>query len=165
MIHLYHGFGKGKTTAAIGLTIRQLGAGNTVTFAQFLKDGTSSEVVVLKQLDVLYMHTMMPKCFVKEMDELELDVLRQSCRQVLEEACRTQCDCLILDELLDVIQLHLLEEDTVRTMLSKHNDKEIVLTGRNPSEEMMQMSAYCSEFIAQKHPYKEGIKARKGVEY
>ena len=47
MIQIYYGFGKGKTTAAIGQGMRAKGAGNTVTLVQFLKDNKSSELPVL----------------------------------------------------------------------------------------------------------------------
>ena len=50
LIHLYCGGGKGKTTAAVGLTVRCAGRGNKVVFAQFLKDGTSGECRVLAKL-------------------------------------------------------------------------------------------------------------------
>lgn len=165
MVHIYHGFGKGKTTAAIGLAIRQLGAGKTVTFAQFLKDGTSSEVSILKQVKITYMHTMMPKCFFKDMSKQEQDILKSSCQEVLYKAVSSSNDCIILDEFLDVLHLGILQEDDVLQMLDKLTQKEVVLTGRNPSEQMIQFADYCSECIAVKHPYQKGIKARKGVEF
>ena len=50
LIHLYCGDGKGKTTAAVGLSVRAAGAGKRVLFAQFLKDGSSSELNILRTL-------------------------------------------------------------------------------------------------------------------
>ena len=49
MIQVYTGDGKGKTTAAAGLTVRSLGAGLRVFFAQFIKNGSSSEIRFLKE--------------------------------------------------------------------------------------------------------------------
>ena len=65
LIHLYCGGGKGKTTAAVGLTVRCAGRGNKVVFAQFLKDGTSGECRVLAKLPdvtvtVSYTHLTLP---------------------------------------------------------------------------------------------------------
>ena len=50
LIHLYEGDGKGKTTAAVGLSVRCAGNGGSVLFTQFLKDGTSGEIPVLKKI-------------------------------------------------------------------------------------------------------------------
>ncbi|MBQ7904012.1 MAG: cob(I)yrinic acid a,c-diamide adenosyltransferase [Oscillospiraceae bacterium] len=55
--HLYYGDGKGKTTAATGLTLRALGSGMKVVYCQFLKNGTSGELKLLSamdNIDVLY---------------------------------------------------------------------------------------------------------------
>ena len=51
LIHVYFGDGKGKTTAAVGLSVRARGSGLPVLFQQYLKDGSSSELDLLRQLD------------------------------------------------------------------------------------------------------------------
>ena len=53
MIQVYHGDGKGKTTAAIGLAVRFSGAGKKVLFCQFMKGNISSEIGVLQKLENL----------------------------------------------------------------------------------------------------------------
>ncbi|MGM0421268.1 MAG: cob(I)yrinic acid a,c-diamide adenosyltransferase, partial [Bacillota bacterium] len=50
-VHLYTGNGKGKTTAAIGLAVRSVGAGHKVFFTQFLKSGDYSEIKALQDVD------------------------------------------------------------------------------------------------------------------
>ena len=53
-LHIYCGDGKGKTTAAVGLAVRAAGYGMKVLFCQCMKDGTSSEVEMLKNLWIYY---------------------------------------------------------------------------------------------------------------
>ena len=50
LVHLYCGEGKGKSTAAAGLALRAAGAGKRVIYAQFFKDGSSSEIGPLGRL-------------------------------------------------------------------------------------------------------------------
>ena len=56
-IHIYCGDGKGKTTASVGLTIRMTGAGGRTLFAQFMKNGRSSELSVLRSLERCLLYT------------------------------------------------------------------------------------------------------------
>ena len=70
LIHIYCGDGKGKTTAAIGLAIRAAGAGRKVLFAQFLKDGSSSELKILRNLENIEVLTCETRYgFYKNMNE------------------------------------------------------------------------------------------------
>ena len=50
LIHIYEGDGKGKTTAAVGLSIRYAGTGGKVLFTQFLKRNDSGELNILEQI-------------------------------------------------------------------------------------------------------------------
>ena len=52
-IQVYTGNGKGKTTAALGLTLRAAGAELRVYIAQFVKHGNYSEVKALKRFEDL----------------------------------------------------------------------------------------------------------------
>ena len=68
MLHIYHGDGKGKTTAALGLVMRELGHAQKVLVVQFLKDGKSGEISFLKQQPlVTCLYSPMPKLFYYQM--------------------------------------------------------------------------------------------------
>lgn len=165
MLHIYYGMAKGKTTAAIGLACRMIGAGKKVQMIQFLKDGDSSEVAILKQIGVDVVYKKMPTTFVdfsnpqmiKDVSLLEMS---------LYEKIDTSYDCIILDEILDVITLSFINEEYVYRFVEKHKEHcEIVMTGRQPSHKFKQLADYLTEAKKHKHPYDLGIKARKGIEF
>ena len=73
---------------------------------------------------------------------------------------------LILDELLSCISCGFLPEETVLAFLdSRPENLEVVMTGRNPSPALAERADYLTEMCLRKHPYEEGISARKGIEY
>ncbi|MFV0393215.1 MAG: cob(I)yrinic acid a,c-diamide adenosyltransferase [Coprobacillaceae bacterium] len=165
MLHLYYGTGKGKTSAAIGLALRMRGAGKSVLWISFLKDGNSSEVSLLEQVGIKVIYKKMPEMFVdmndpnmiKEVGTLQRDLFHQ-----IDE----DYDAIILDELLDVITLHLINEERVFSKINTLKDtKEIIMTGRQPTQKFKQISEYSTEMKKHKHPYDKGIHARKGIEY
>lgn len=168
MIHIYHGTGKGKTTAALGLAIRMAGHHKKCLIAQFLKDGTSGEIIFLKNqshIDVRY-HYPFTK-FYFQMDETEKTKCIIAQQQLWQEVTSsTGYDCIILDEILDVIGLEMISLERVLKFLKENHDTiEIVLTGRNPDVKLKELCDYETEMIAKKHPYDQNIPARKGVEY
>lgn len=168
MLHIYSGNGKGKTTAGMGLVLRQLGCEHKALVAQFLKDGKSSEIQVLKQLPMVKVcATDMPKVFYFQMNE-EQKIQTQNAINDLFSWVKQyigNCDCVLLDEILDVLNLGLLEEDAVCDFLLRWKDKEIIMTGRNPSKRLLELCDYHTEMVEKKHPYQKGIPARLGVEY
>ena len=85
LIHIYCGDGKGKTTAAVGLAVRAAGAGKRVVFAQFFKDGSSSEVGMLRVLDnVRTMHCQTIPGRFKNMNEEQKAKARADYSKLLE---------------------------------------------------------------------------------
>lgn len=72
---------------------------------------------------------------------------------------------VIMDEVLHACNFELLDKDRLVAFVDKYRDKaEIVLTGRNPSEELVGIADYVSEIKKIKHPYDKGIFARVGIE-
>ena len=169
LIHIYCGEGKGKTTAAVGLSVRASGCGKRVVFAQFLKSRKSGERTSLALLPGVTL-TEVPECvkFTFRMTEQEKLAAAELCGKQLEEAFRLAqgADLLVLDEAVGAVAKGLLEERTLLEYLrNKPKNLEVVLTGRNPSEELCEAADYISEIRKIKHPYDKGIPARRGIEF
>ena len=171
LIHIYCGNGKGKTSAAVGLTIRALGHGRRVVFVQFLKDGRSGEISVLAQFEQLTLitgQTVAKFSFaMNEQERLETLALHQA---YLERASqlvhRETVDLLVLDEALGALETKLLDETALLDFLTNRPEKlEVVLTGRTASPQLCEQADYISEIHCVRHPYEQGIAAREGIEY
>lgn len=168
-IHIYYGYGKGKTTAAVGQLIRAAGSGFQVLMFQFLKDNTSSERKILEMLPDV---TCLPGCrnvkFFNQMDAEERAKVRQYNDKILAEIGRscTAYDIVLLDEALCAVSLGLLsEEDLLSFLAQKPRQLEVILTGHEASERMIDAADYVTEMNKIKHPYDKGQTARAGIEY
>lgn len=172
IIHLYAGDGKGKTTAAVGLAVRAAGYGLRVMFIQFLKFGDSSELKILQNLPNVKVLSGMPtRKFTFVMNEEEKAETKAWCEshlvQGISAADENEIDLLILDEALGAISSGMLSEQVLLDFLkTKPENLEVVLTGRDPSQALIDIADYYSEIRAVKHPYnKEKLMARPGIEY
>lgn len=170
LIHIYCGDGKGKTTAAIGLTIRCVGRGGRVVFAQFLKTRETGELPILQQLDAVTVlrGKGIPK-FTFQMTPGEFEEAKRQqtalLQEIIELCLREKPDMLVLDEALPACRLGLFpEEDLISFLRARPHAMEVVLTGRDPSERLLSMADYISEICKRKHPYDRGISARIGIE-
>ena len=167
LIHLYAGDGKGKTTAAVGLAVRAEGNGLRVWFLQFMKGRTSGEISVLKQLPGCTVRRGSCTKFSFQMTEEEKQAVKSEQDSLLQEAVRQagQTDLLVLDEVLSAVQTGLLSEEPLREFLkNKPAHLELVMTGRDPKSYMIEAADYYSEIVKKKHPFDQGITARKGIE-
>ena len=194
MVQIYCGNGKGKSTASIGLCVRAAGNGIPVLMVQFLKDDTSGELNVLRNLsNVQIMHSDKFFGFTWNMNENEFKeqaeifdrMLGEVSAWIDEKLQEIQGDekseatqrassimtgiklLVILDEIIPAIDCKLVSESVLFDLMDKYNreDVEFVLTGRNPSEKLKCKADYISCIEAEKHPYDKGIAARQGVEY
>ena len=153
LIHLYFGDGKGKTTAAVGLSVRAAGAGKRVLFAQFLKDGSSSELNVLRALQNVEVACCTQNFgFFKSMDG-QTKAAAQKAYSALDEAAAA-CNHGLIEEatLIDFLR-------------GRPKALEVVLTGRDPSQHLLDAADYVTEMRKRKHPFDRGIAARRGVEF
>ena len=171
LIHIYCGDGKGKTTAALGLSLRAAGCGFKVYIIQFLKNWETGEIVALGNLDkVTIMRGNIPSKLTWQLnDDEKLELKNEHNRLLKEGISRLQGDCsqtlLVLDEVIGAYGYNLIDRQILLDFLkSKPPMLEVVMTGRNPAVELTDLADYVSEIKKIKHPYDKGIKARRGIE-
>ena len=166
LIHIYCGENKGKTTACVGLTVRAFGSGFKVIFSQFLKTAPSGELKSLEQLGIKTYRITKPKGFTWEMNQEELEILKEEHNRLFKEVTALvegdgDNTLLICDELVGAYVGNHIDKNMVMEFLNnKPKNLEVVLTGRNPSEELMEIADYITEM----KKMDKGINARKGIE-
>jgi len=169
MVQLYTGEGKGKTTAAVGLALRALGSGWRVLFVQFMKSIESAEIGMLGRCGGESVEIM------REWDdtfvvERPTSKQKQMCENLFESMQKRvelwRPDMVVLDEVAVAVHLGLLQQERVLDFLKKRSQRiEIVMTGRNATDAMIESSDLVTRMEKIKHYYDEGVKARKGIEY
>jgi len=172
LIQVYYGEGKGKTTAAIGQGIRAIGQGLKVIMIQFLKSSSTGELETLKKLepDFKVFRFEKPRDFFWNLNEEEKKELKTEIINGINFAKKVldtrECDILILDEVLATIENNIISEKEICDLLDrKPQEIEVILTGRRLPEGVKERADYISEIKAVKHPFNQGIAARKGIEF
>ncbi|MBR3629596.1 MAG: cob(I)yrinic acid a,c-diamide adenosyltransferase [Oscillospiraceae bacterium] len=171
MIEIYCGSGKGKTTAALGLTMRAAGAGMRVLFVQLLKGGETSELASLRRLPGVTVR----RCdrdygFTFRMNDDDRAAITACHNALLAEALaamqQRKADLIVIDELFAAYNAGLLDKAAARQLVQQCPPEiELVLTGREPDPVLLEAADYISEIQAVRHPFAKGITARKGIEY
>lgn len=162
------GNGKGKTTAALGMALRAWGQGMKVLVLQFIKGGWKyGELKAVEKLGPNFEIRQMGEGFIKGENDNALDAHRQAAVAALEAArvefANRDYDLIILDEILYAIHYGLIAQADVLDLLgSKPEDLHVVLTGRNASQEIIDRADLVTEMREIKHPFTQGIPARKG---
>jgi ATP:corrinoid adenosyltransferase len=167
MLLVYTGKGKGKTSASVGQAVRALGQEMAVAFGQFMKrPGQAGEQKVLAELLGERFHAGGKGFFKKEENRAEhrqaaLDLL------VWAEKQLPGLDMLILDESLYALGLGILHEKELRDIIDKAMERRVhlVLSGRGLPAWLRDKADLVTEMEEIKHPYAEGGKAVKGIEF
>ena len=169
LIHIYCGDGKGKTSAALGLAVRAAGRGLKVQVVRFLKNDQSGEVPVLMEIPGIQVASCERSFgFSWNMSQEQKAEAAAYYTELFEKVWELGADrdVLVLDELCGAVGLGFVPEERVIAALSrKPGHLEVVLTGRNPSQKLLELADYVTEMKMIKHPYEQGIGAREGIEY
>ncbi|HLC90079.1 MAG TPA: cob(I)yrinic acid a,c-diamide adenosyltransferase [Patescibacteria group bacterium] len=165
-IHIYTGDGKGKTTSAFGLALRAIGAGYRVYIIQFMKGQNYSELKMLRRLPKLNFKRFGQKSFVHLPAAKKDKILGQKGIALAKKVLKSRgYDLVILDEIFVAAFFKLIKYSDITNLIKiKPKNVELVLTGRKATPEIMKLADYVTEMREIKHPYQQGVKARRGIE-
>lgn len=166
-IQIYTGNGKGKTTAALGLTLRAVGAGKSVFFAQFVKGQAYSEVQAIRTyLPSVEIRQYGLDCFIhKAPTQADIDAARKGLQEVFDVILSGQYDVIVLDEANIAIYYGLFTtQELIDVLTQKPNETEIIITGRYAESELIEFADLVTEMKEIKHYYNQGVQARTGIE-
>lgn len=188
MIQVYTGDGKGKTTAAIGLAIRSLGAGHRVFFMQFMKSLAYSEQKILGAMPNIVLETTGKPFFIAEEGMMDaharellgkdviifpkgkpprdyIALLAAGFEKVLDVVARGNLELVVLDEVNIALSFGLLQKEQMEALFKiLPDDIELVCTGRNAPQWLLDQADLITEMREVRHYYERGISARKGIE-
>ena len=179
LVHVVTGDGKGKTTSSLGLAMRAIGNNLKVHMVQFLKSGFTGELHSSKKLgfsieqfgvDALKQKHLQEFAdrtgsFVFQPDVKEKDAAMQGWQHAKDVIKSGSYDLIILDEINCVLAKGLIPIKEVLEIVKEHGKIELVFTGRDAPEELMEAADYVNVVQRVKHPWQKGIVARKGIEY
>jgi cob(I)alamin adenosyltransferase len=166
-VQVYTGDGKGKTTAALGLSLRAAGAGLKVLIAQFIKRGEYSEIRSLKRLsDLVTVAQFGEGRFIQGNAPRECVEKAQAGLECVKACIASgQYDVVILEEANVAVKKGFLAiEDLLDLIENKPDFVEIVITGRDAHSKLIEKADLVTEMRAVKHYFRQGIKARVGIE-
>jgi cob(I)alamin adenosyltransferase len=169
LVQVYTGNGKGKTSAAFGLALRATGRGLRVYVIQFIKGGFDyGELHVLDNLPNITLKAFGRGKFItaKPPEKEDIKLAQEALKLAKEITEAGEHDIIILDEINVAIDLKLIDlQEAIEMIKKKPDNVEIILTGRNAPEEIINLADLVTEFKDIKHPFHKGFKARKGIEY
>jgi cob(I)alamin adenosyltransferase len=166
-VQIYTGDGKGKTTAAIGLAIRALGAGWPVFFAQFLKAGEYSEHKALARFsDHLTIKAYGRNVFIKgEPQEEDRRLAQEAYQEIAEIVASGRHRLVILDEANVAVHYGLITVDQILDLIDRRAEGvELLITGRYAHSRLIERADLVTKMRGVKHYFDQGVKARVGVE-
>ena len=167
-VQVYTGNGKGKTTAALGLALRAVGRGLKVCVFQFIKGGGPyGEHLIAEKLAPFFtiIQTGRPGWVnTKDITE-DRRMAQEAFLQAKELLTSAGYDLFICDEINGAVGFGLIDVEQVLELISLKPERvELVLTGRNAHERVIEAADLVTEMREIKHYYKAGVPARTGIE-
>ncbi|HEY9398956.1 MAG TPA: cob(I)yrinic acid a,c-diamide adenosyltransferase [Nitrososphaeraceae archaeon] len=172
IVIVYTGNGKGKTTASLGVALRAVGHGLKVCMVQFIKgEWHYGELNSLKKLEPNFELIVAGKGFIGIIDDdhdfgEHVRAAKTALDIVEQKMSLNTFDIIILDEINYAVHLGLLQlGEVMRLVKNRPKHLSLILTGNYACEEIILLADLVTEMKEIKHPYKKGIKAKKGIDF
>ncbi len=166
-IHIYTGTGKGKTTAALGLAVRAAGYGYKTFIGQFMKGSHYGELTALKKIKEIDIEQFgEDKCItIDQVDEKQKKLAKDGLCRIKEVLKQNDYQIVVMDEICVAIWFGLIaEQEVIEVLNSKPSNIEIILTGRNASDTLLENADLITKMDEVLHYYSSGVEARQGIE-
>lgn len=169
---VYTGGGKGKTTAALGIALRAAGYRKKTCMIQFIKGSWHyGEMDSSKRLEPEFEMVAVGRGFVGIIDDktpkkVHEEFAREAARISKQKILSGNYDVVILDEVNYAVDLGLVGvSDVLDIIKSKPGDVDLVLTGNHARDEIIREADLVTEMREIKHPFRRGVKARRGIDF
>ncbi len=171
LVAVHTGAGKGKTSAALGMVFRHIAHGMPVAVVQFIKapDWETGEAILLRRFPDLATIEVMGEGFTWDTQDRARDIATagRAWERARELIADDRHRLVLLDEINIALRYDYLPVDeVVRVLREERPDwKHVILTGRNAKPEIIEAADLVTEMTLVKHPFRQGIKAQKGIEF
>lgn len=172
IVIVYTGNGKGKTTASLGVALRAIGHGLRVCMVQFIKgEWHYGELNSTKKLEPDFELIVAGKGFIGIIDddhafEEHVRAAKTALDIVEQKISLDTFDIIILDEINYALHLGVLQlADVMKMLQNRPKHLSLILTGNHACEEIITLADLVTEMKEIKHPYKKGIKAKRGIDF
>ena len=169
-LQVYTGNGKGKTTASLGLAMRAAGHGHKVMMIQFMKGWSNyGELTTAeKYLPHMTIEQFGLETFVDKENPSpgDIEMAQKGVDRARAVLSGGGYHLVILDEINVALDYNLVKLDQVMELISlRPPHVELVLTGRNAHEKVIEAADLVTEINLVKHPFYQGVEAREGIEF
>jgi cob(I)alamin adenosyltransferase len=171
-VQIYTGHGKGKTTAALGLGLRAVGEGLSVVMVQFLKGTHTSELNSIATFGEAFQVKRIGehKKFFWTLSAEEKQVYKEQVQREFDTiktmTLGGKYDVVILDEVLGALSNEMVSVEQLLELIElKPLHIELVLTGRDAPQAIIERGDVVTEMKMIKHYYQQGVQSRRGIEF
>ena len=172
LVIVYTGRGKGKTTAALGMALRAAGYDHRTCMIQFIKGSWHyGEMTSSKRLEPEFELTAIGKGFVGILDDKTPKEIHQKIADEALEISKQKIlsgkyNIVVLDEINYAVNLGLVSLEKVLELIKiKPSQLNLVLTGNHAKPEIIEAADLVTEMREIKHPFQQGIRAKKGIDF